>query len=236
MSNDHQSESPSLADTAEKLQALLAGRLAAAARLVEAGVTIVDPLATYIEAGVRIGAGTVIQPNTTLSGSTSIGENCRIGPNTIVVSSKIANRCSILASVVEDSEMEERAEIGPYCHLRGGTRLESGVHLGNFVEVKGSRVGRNSKAGHFSYIGDADIGEGVNIGAGTVTCNYDGEKKHQTVIEDGVFVGSDTMLVAPVRLGKGSATGAGSVVTRDVPAGGKVAGVPAKPIEGSDGR
>lgn len=235
MSNDRQFESPSLADTAEKLHSLLAGRLAAAARLVEAGVTIVDPLTTYIEEGVNIDTGTVIQPNTTLSGSTSIGANCRIGPNTIVASSKIANRCSILASVVEDSEMEEGAEIGPYCHLRAGARLESGVHLGNFVEVKGSRIGRNSKAGHFSYIGDADIGEGVNIGAGTVTCNYDGEKKHQTVIEDGVFVGSDTMLVAPVRLGKGSATGAGSVVTRDVPAGGKVAGVPAKPIEGSDG-
>ncbi|MEO6198260.1 MAG: DapH/DapD/GlmU-related protein [Dehalococcoidia bacterium] len=235
MSNDRQFESPSLADTAEKLHSLLAGRLAAAARLVEAGVTIVDPLTTYIEEGVNIDTGTVIQPNTTLSGSTLIGANCRIGPNTIVASSKIANRCSILASVVEDSEMEEGAEIGPYCHLRAGARLESGVHLGNFVEVKGSRIGRNSKAGHFSYIGDADIGEGVNIGAGTVTCNYDGEKKHQTVIEDGVFVGSDTMLVAPVRLGKGSATGAGSVVTRDVPAGGKVAGVPAKPIEGSDG-
>lgn len=236
MNNDRQAGSASSADTAEKLHSLLASRLATASRFGEAGVTIVDPLTTYIEEGVSVGSGTMIQPNTTLSGATAIGEDCRIGPNTIVASSKIASGCSILASVVEDSEMEDGAEIGPYCHLRAGARLEAGVHLGNFVEVKGSRIGRNSKAGHFSYIGDADIGEGVNIGAGTVTCNYDGEKKHQTVIEDGVFVGSDTMLVAPVRLGKGSATGAGSVVTRDVPAGGKVAGVPAKPIEGSDGR
>ena len=121
--------------------------------------------------------------------------------------------------------------VGPFCHLRAGAHIESGVELGNFVEVKASRIGRGTKSHHFSYIGDADVGENVNIGAGTVTCNYDGQDKHRTVIEDGAFIGSDTMLVAPVRVGRGAATGAGSVVTKDVADGEKVAGVPAKPLK-----
>ena len=117
-------------------------------------------------------------------------------------------------------------------HLRSGTHVEAGVHLGNFVEVKASRIGRGTKAGHFSYIGDAEIGAEVNIGAGTITCNYDGTAKHKTIVEDGAFIGSDTMLVAPVRIGKGAMTGAGSVVTGDVAAGQQVAGVPARPLDG----
>ena len=126
--------------------------------------------------------------------------------------------------------MASRVEVGPFSHLRPGSRLEAGVHVGNFVEVKASRLGRGTKVGHFSYLGDAEVGEQVNIGAGTVTCNYDGEKKSTTIIGDRAFVGSDTMLVAPVRLGRGAKTGAGSVVTEDVPDGAIVAGTPARSL------
>jgi bifunctional UDP-N-acetylglucosamine pyrophosphorylase/glucosamine-1-phosphate N-acetyltransferase len=205
-------------------------RMTECTRHIAAGVVITDPATTYIGTGVEIGAGTVIQPNTTITGATIIGANCEIGPNTVIRSSRIGYRCRVFASVVDDSDVGDGVDMGPYSHLRPGTRLAEGVHIGNFVEVKASSIGRGSKAGHFSYIGDAQVGENVNIGAGTVTCNYDGEGKHQTVIEDGVFVGSDTMLVAPVRLGRGSATGAGAVVTKDVQAGGRVAGVPARPL------
>jgi bifunctional UDP-N-acetylglucosamine pyrophosphorylase/glucosamine-1-phosphate N-acetyltransferase len=206
-------------------------RAAECARHAAAGVTIIDPTTTYIETGVTIGAGTVIEPNTTIRGETSIGRNCRIGPNSIITGSRIADRCVVFASVIEESTLEDGVDVGPYSHLRGGTHVEAGVHLGNFVEVKASRIGRGTKAGHFSYIGDAEVGADVNIGAGTVTCNYDGVDKHKTIIEDGAFIGSDTMLVAPVRVGKDAATGAGSVVTNDVAAGQKVAGVPAKPLD-----
>ena len=199
-----------------------------------AGVNIVDPATTYIENGVRIAAGTTIEPNTTIRGETSIGANSRIGPNSIVIDSNVGDRCVVFASVIEDSTLEDDVDVGPYSHLRGGTHVEAGVHLGNFVEVKASRIGRGTKAGHFSYIGDAEIGADVNIGAGTVTCNYDGTAKHKTIIEDGVFIGSDTMLVAPVRIGKGATTGAGSVVTKDVPAGAKAVGIPARSIAKRD--
>jgi len=224
--------SRSSADRADALIALRAqveGRLNECARLLEAGVQIVDPATTYVAAGVQIGAGTVIYPNTTISGATAIGERCRIGPNSVIVDSRLADECEVLASVIEGSALESGVDIGPFSHLRPGTHLESGVHVGNFVEVKASRLGAGTKVGHFSYIGDARIGAQVNIGAGTVTCNYDGKKKHETVIEDRAFIGSGTMLVAPVRVGSRAYTGAGSVVTRDVAEGARVTGVPARP-------
>ncbi len=212
-------------------------RVAELARHTAAGVTIVDPATTYIEAGVTIGAGTVVRPNTTMSGATAIGVDCEVGPNSVIEASQIGDRCRIFMSVVRDSRMEAGCDLGPFGHVRGNSHIGPDVHLGSNVEVNRSRIGRGTKAAHFSYLGDAEVGENVNIGAGTVTCNYDGEQKHQTVIEDSVFVGSDTMLVAPVRLGRGSRTGAGAVVTKDVPEGGRVAGVPARPIptEANDG-
>ena len=192
------------------------------------GSTIIDLKSTYIDPDVELGPGTVIYPNTTILGRTIIGARCRIGPNTVISDSRIGDEVTVFASVVEGATIEHGADIGPFSHLRPGAHLEPGVHIGNFVEVKASRIGAGSRAGHFSYIGDAQVGANVNIGAGTVTCNYDGENKNQTVIDDGAFIGSDTMLVAPVRVGRKAATGAGSVVTRDVPDGAKVAGVPAR--------
>ncbi len=198
-------------------------------------VVVVDPATTYIDAGIAIGDGTVIEPNTTIRGETSIGSGCRIGPNSILENAIIGDGCTVFASVVRDSRIDAGSDIGPFGQLRGNTHIEADVHLGHGVEVNRSRIGRGTKAAHFCYLGDAEIGAGVNIGAGAVTCNYDGTSKHKTIIEDGAFIGSDTMLVAPVRIGKGAATGAGSVVTGDVAAGAKVAGVPARPMDGKNG-
>jgi len=181
--------------------------------LMLSGVSLVDPATTYIHPTVRIGFDTIIEPNTHIYGQTSIGEGCHIGPH----------------AVIEDATLEDNVYVGPFAHLRRGAYLESGVHMGNFGEIKNSRLRQGVRMGHFSYIGDGDIGENTNIGAGTITCNYDGKNKHKTVIGKNVFIGSDTMLVAPVTLGDGSRTGAGSVVTRDVPPGGLVYGVPARP-------
>src|SRR3990172_4983067 len=205
-------------------------RLRQCARLIEAGVQIIDPATTYVEPGVTVGSGTIIHPNTTISGDSVIGERCRVGPNAVISDSRLGNEVTVVASVVEGAVLEDGSDVGPFSHLRPGAHLETGVHVGNFVEIKASRLGRGTKVGHFSYIGDARVGAGVNIGAGTVACNYDGEKKNETVIEDDAFIGSDTMLVAPVRVGRGASTGAGAVVTRDVPAGAVVAGVPARPV------
>lgn len=195
-----------------------------------AGVTLIDPSSTYIETSVSLGIDTVIWPNTHLRGATQIGENCDIGPNTIIQSTKIGDGCKVRASVLEQAEVEDGVDIGPFAHLRKGAHLASGVHMGNFGEVKNSYLGPGTKMGHFSYIGDATIAEDVNIGAGTITCNFDGKQKHPTVIEEGVFIGSDTMLVAPIKIGKGARTGAGSVVTKDVPPHTLAVGVPARPI------
>lgn len=195
------------------------------------GVTLVDPAATYIDAGVQIGADTTIAPNTHLLGETSIGADCEIGPNSYVRDARIGDRCVVRMSTIEESVLEDGVDMGPYSHLRPGTHLCAGVHIGNYAEVKGSRLGRGTKMGHFSYIGDATVGDDVNIGAGTITANYDGASKHRTAIGDGAFIGSDTMLVAPVRIGRGARTAAGSVVTRDVPEGVFAAGNPCRVVK-----
>ncbi|MGZ6346413.1 MAG: bifunctional UDP-N-acetylglucosamine diphosphorylase/glucosamine-1-phosphate N-acetyltransferase GlmU [Anaerolineales bacterium] len=199
-----------------------------------AGVTIVDPVSTYIEAGVKIGRDTVVWPNTYLRGTTVIGEGCVIGPNTIAQDTTVGDFCEILAAVMDRAVVEDNVGIGPFARLRKGAHLCKGVHMGNFGEIKDSTLGPGTKMGHFSYIGNATIGEEVNIGAGTVTCNYDGVRKNPTVIGEGVFIGSDTMLVAPVKLGARSRTGAGAVVTKDVEPDTLVVGVPARPIKKLD--
>jgi bifunctional UDP-N-acetylglucosamine pyrophosphorylase/glucosamine-1-phosphate N-acetyltransferase len=196
--------------------------------MVEGGVTIIDPAATYIDAGVTIGRDTVIEPQTYIRGRTSIGTRCVIGPGTSIADSTLGDNCAVRSSTVESSTLEDGVDMGPYSHLRPGTHLCAGVHIGNYAEVKASHLGPGTKMGHFSYIGDADVGEGVNIGAGTITANYDGAKKHRTTIGDGAFIGSDTMLVAPVNIGRGARTAAGSVVNRDVPEGMVAIGAPAR--------
>jgi len=195
-----------------------------------AGVTFVDPSSAYIEPGVTIGRDTVIWPNTYLQGETVIGEDCTLGPNTIVRDTRIGNGCSVLSSVLEKAILEDDVEMGPFGHLRKGAHLAQGVHMGNFGEVKNSYLGPGTKMGHFSYLGDATVGQSVNIGAGTITCNFDGHKKHPTEIGDGAFIGSDTMLVAPLKLGEGAHTGAGAVVTKDIPAHSLAVGMPARAI------
>ena len=202
-----------------------------AERLMRAGVAIVDPSTTFIDATVEIESDARIEPFTIISGRSWIGEGSRIGPHAVVRDSRIGPECEVLASVIEEASLGSRVHVGPYAHLRPGTRVADDVHIGNYAELKNAQVGRETRIGHFSYIGDAELGERVNIGAGTVTCNFDGVKKHRTVIEDDAFIGSDTMLIAPVRVGPGGRTGAGSVVNRDVPPGGLVVGVPARPIE-----
>ena len=192
-----------------------------------AGVTIQDPASVFIDAGVSIGMDTVIRPNTMLLGNTQIGADCEIGPNSVIQDSQIADSCRVTASMLEQAALAEGVDVGPFSHLRPGTRIAAGVHLGNFVEVKESRLGPGTMAGHFCYLGDADIGSQVNIGAGTITCNFDGQDKHPTTIGDGAFIGCDTMLVAPVTVGDAAATGAGTVVTKDVPAALLAVGVPA---------
>ncbi|HYM16173.1 MAG TPA: bifunctional UDP-N-acetylglucosamine diphosphorylase/glucosamine-1-phosphate N-acetyltransferase GlmU [Dehalococcoidia bacterium] len=199
-----------------------------------AGVTVIDPPSTFIDAMVEIGLDTTIAPGTHLQGATAIGARCEIGPGALLRDARVGDGCSVRFSMLEESTLEDDVDVGPYSHLRPGSYLCAGVHVGNFAEVKASRLGRGTKMGHFSYIGDAEVGAGVNIGAGTITANYDGARKHRTEIGDGAFIGSDTMLVAPVRVGKGARTGAGSVVNRDVPDGMTAIGAPAR-IRGRDG-
>ena len=194
------------------------------------GVSMMNPAETYIEAGVKIGKDTLILPNTYLHGNTEVGEGNVIGPNAIIRDSKIGNRCKSLASVMEGAVLEDDVDMGPFARLRKGAHLKNHVHMGNFGEVKDSTLHEGVKMGHFSYIGNANIGANTNIGAGTITCNYDGEKKHPTEIGEDAFIGSDTMLVAPLKLGNGARTGAGAVVTKNVPDDTLVVGMPARAI------
>lgn len=196
-----------------------------------AGVTIVDPATTWIDATVEIGQDARIEPGTRLTGRTVIGQDAVIGPDSHVRDSRIGPRTSVWASVVEESTVAEEVVIGPFSHVRPGSEIGPRCRIGNFAEIKNSRLGAGTQQHHFSYLGDAELGERVNVGAGSVTANYDGERKNATQIGDDVSLGVDSMLVAPVTLGDGSRTGAGAVVTRDVAPGKTVVGIPARPIE-----
>ena len=196
--------------------------------LMLSGVSIIDPDTTYIDADVEIGQDTVIYPQVIIQAGSRIGPDCRIESWSRLRNVELAGRVTIKnCSVIEDSRIGEGSSIGPFARLRMNAHLDAGVVIGNFVEVKKSVIGSGTKAQHLAYLGDATIGQQVNIGAGTITCNYDGVRKNETHIEDGVKIGSDTMLVAPVTVGKGAVTGAGAVVTKDVPPDSLVAGVPA---------
>jgi bifunctional UDP-N-acetylglucosamine pyrophosphorylase / glucosamine-1-phosphate N-acetyltransferase len=196
--------------------------------MVEAGVTFIDPSHAYISAEATIGRDCIIYPGVAIEGNSAVGENCEIRSGTRITNSRLGDSVIVKDhSVIIDSVIESNCSVGPFAHLRMNSILEESSAVGNFVEMKKSRLGRGSKSMHLTYLGDATIGERTNIGAGTITCNYDGKNKHKTVIEDGVKIGSDTMLVAPVTVGRGSVTAAGSVVTKDVPPDTLVAGVPA---------
>ena len=199
-------------------------------RYMAAGVTIIDPRTTYLEPELQIGRDTVIYPQTSISRLSVIGEGCVIGPSSRLSNATLGARTTVRESVVIDSVIGEHASIGPFAHLRGHSELQSGVKVGNFVEVKNSKLAKGVKASHLSYLGDAEIGEGTNVGAGTITCNYDGSKKNRTKIGKNVSIGSNTSIVAPRTIGDDALTGAGSVVTKDVGPAERVAGNPAKPL------
>lgn len=181
------------------------------------GVTLVDPQSIFIDDTVTIGPDTVVNPYTFLEGKTVIGRDCRLGPFARLIDSQLSDQCEVSNAVLKEAVLEEGAVVGPYSYLRPGAQVGKKARVGAFVEIKKSRIGEASKVPHLSYIGDTIIGKDVNVGAGTITCNYDGRKKHQTVIEDEAFIGSDTMLIAPVKIGKRAVTGAGSAITKDVP-------------------
>jgi bifunctional UDP-N-acetylglucosamine pyrophosphorylase/glucosamine-1-phosphate N-acetyltransferase len=192
------------------------------------GVTIADPATTYLEPDLTIASDATILPNTTIGRRSTIGEGSEIGPNSRLAGARVGKQVVIADSVVVDSSIGDFALVGPFSHIRGGSEIGTGVRVGNYVEVKASTLAPGVKAGHLAYIGDAEIGERTNVGAGTITCNYDGENKHRTTIGKDVFIGSNSSLIAPVTIGDGAATGAGSVVKRDVAPGERVAGVPAR--------
>ncbi len=194
------------------------------------GVTIVDPHTTYLEPELEIGRDSVIYPNTTISRLSRLGTRCVVGPNSRLSNASAGDRVTIRESVVIDTTIGSDVSVGPFAHLRGDTKVADHAHVGNFVEIKKSELGRRVKVSHLSYLGDATIGEGTNVGAGTITCNYDGTQKNATVVGRDVLIGSNTSLVAPVTVGDGALTGAGSVVTKDVPDGARVAGNPARPL------
>ena len=197
--------------------------------MVEEGVTFVDPSHTYVSSGAGISRDCVIHPDVHIEGNSQIGEGCEVHQGSRIINSRLGDRVTVKDHcLIVDSIIGNDCAVGPFAHLRMNARMEEGSVVGNFVEIKKSTLGRGSKSMHLTYLGDATIGEKTNIGAGTITCNYDGKQKHPTVIEDNVKIGSDTMLVAPVRVGSGSVTAAGSVVTEDVPPDTLVAGVPAK--------
>lgn len=199
------------------------------------GVSIIHPSTTLIAADVTIGEGTTIYPFTILEGGTTIGEHCAIGPGARIVRSHVASGTTVQYSILVEAEVGEGCQIGPFAYLRPESKLKKKVRVGNFVEIKKSTIGNSSKVPHLSYIGDATIGDAVNIGAGVITCNYDGKGKFPTFIEDEAFIGSNTNLRAPLRIGKGAVTGAGSVVTRDVEPYTLVVGVPARVVKKIEG-
>jgi bifunctional UDP-N-acetylglucosamine pyrophosphorylase/glucosamine-1-phosphate N-acetyltransferase len=195
--------------------------------LMDSGVTVIDPDTTYVDVGVTCGPDTVLHPNTFLRGTTKVGSGCEIGPSVQLVDTKVGDGAVVTFAVAREAEIGPGASVGPFASLRPGTVLGKGAKAGTFAELKNARIGEGSKVPHFSYLGDVTVGRDSNIGAGTITCNYDGKDKHATKIGDEVFIGSDSILVAPVRVGSGAYTGAGSVVTRDVASGELVYGVPA---------
>jgi bifunctional UDP-N-acetylglucosamine pyrophosphorylase / glucosamine-1-phosphate N-acetyltransferase len=195
------------------------------------GVTIVDPATTRIDAGVEIGQDARIEPWTVLAGRTVVAQDAVVGPHAHLRDSRVGPRTTVWASVLEEASVAEDSEVGPYAHLRPGSQVGPRCRIGNFAEIKNSRLGAGSQQHHFSYLGDAEVGEDVNVGAGSVTANFDGRRKHPTVIGDRVSLGVDTMMVAPITIGEGATTGAGSVVTRDVAPGTTVVGIPARPID-----
>ena len=211
-------------------------RRRACERWMDDGVTVIDPATTYIDASVTIGRDATIHPFTFLEGATVVGEGAEVGPQVRALDSEIGPGARVSFSVVTSSVIGPEASVGPFASLRPGTRLERGAKVGTFVETKNSVIGANSKVPHLSYLGDATLGRGVNIGAGTITCNWDGRAKHSTTIDDDVYISSDTMLVAPVHIGARAATGAGAVVTRDVPEDALAVGAPARILEGRGDR
>lgn len=199
-------------------------------RLMRAGVTMRLPETIVVDEDVMVGADTVILPQSQLFGNTRVGSGCMIGPDAILKDARLGDRVIVRSSTVEDTAIADDSDVGPYAHLRGGSEIGPRVHIGNFAELKNARLASGVKVGHFSYLGDAAIGDDANIGAGTVTANFDGTVKHRTEIGARAFIGSDTILRAPVRIGDDARTGAGSVVTRDVPDGATVVGVPARVV------
>jgi bifunctional UDP-N-acetylglucosamine pyrophosphorylase/glucosamine-1-phosphate N-acetyltransferase len=194
-------------------------RLAKCRELLEEGVTIFYPHTCVIDSDVEVGADTVIEPFVQLLGKTKIGADCRIRSYSVIGNSVLGDRVTVKpGTIMEDSRVGDGAVLGPYTHMRPGSEVGENAHLGNFVETKKIKLGKGSKANHLSYLGDTEIGEGVNIGAGTITCNYNGANKYKTIIEDGVFIGSDSTLVAPVKIGRGAYIAAASCITEDVPA------------------
>ena len=187
--------------------------------LMEAGVTLMDAASTYVDLEVEIGSDTIIYPGTWIEGKTKIGSDCKIGPNTRLQDVQIGDEVEMQFTYAHECQVDDKVIIGPYVHLRPGTHLKAGVKVGNFMEIKNSVVGEGTKLPHLSYIGDADLGKEVNIGCGTITVNYDGVKKHRTLVADQAFVGCNSNLVAPVIVGKGAYIAAGSTITKDVPEG-----------------
>ena len=215
-------------DRAQLATAELEMRLRINEAYMQAGVTMIDPTTAFIDAGVEIAEDVTIEPGVILRGATSIGRDTVLRAGSQVFASQVGERCVIWASVIEDSVLGSDVTVGPFSHVRKGARIGDTVELGNYAEVKNSRIGSGTKSHHFSYLGDADVGERVNIGAGTITANYDGERKHRTHIGDDAFIGSDTILRAPVSVGAGALTGAASLVIHDVPPGKMALGVPAR--------
>jgi len=197
-------------------------------RWMRAGVTMQDPSTAYLEFGVQLAEDVTLEPNVILRGSTVVGRGTRIGAGSRIIDTTIGEDCTVVASVLESSVVGDQVTVGPFSHLRPGAHVGRRSEVGNYAEIKNSRLGEHVRQHHMSYLGDAELGDDTNVGAGTITANYDGQRKHRTVIGKGVFLGVDTMLRAPVTLGDGSKTGAGAVVTRDVPAGKLAVGMPAR--------